>query len=226
MPKAGGIPEKTNDFNSYLKTVIPHLSENRVRLNIYEDEMKQLLLLWGEIQPSGKHPAYSWNDLYKRKTNPLTSTSLVKQLLRAKRKEIDKLLRRIYSRAVYRMNPEDSAITGRRKRKEKNSRAPVPNRAPLQYVHKQTHSVITLHLRDPKFPSLRRNPPEFRLIQYEWEINMGQGKTQRKNESTGKSILRLRFEEKHTGKTVRIHSRYFNRRGEGAWSDWLSVFVI
>ena len=226
MPKDGGIPEKTSDFNAYIKTVIPHLKENQVRLNISEEEMEEVRAAWGEINAEGNYPRGSWNDLYARKINPLTSTSVVKWELRSKRKFIDKLLRKIYAHSVYRMNAEDSAITGRRKRKEKNSRAPVPDRFPEQYVKKLEHAVITFRFRDPKFPSLRRNPPQFRFIQIEGEIYKGKKIYGMKHETTGKSIFRLKLDMKHVGMKLRIRSRYYNRRGQGPWSYWLDTIII
>jgi len=226
MPKDGGIPEKTNDFNSYLNYVIPHLKKHKERLSIGNEQMEQLLAGWGEANAGGKYPRGSWNDLYARKIDPLTSTSMVKRELRSKRKLIDKLLRKIYAHSVYRMNAEDSSITNRFVRKKKNSRAPVPDRFPEQYVKKLEHAVITFRFRDPKFPSLRRNPPQFRFIQIEGEIYRGKKIYGVKNETTGKSIFRLKLDMKHVGMKLRIRSRYYNTRGQGPWSYWLDTIII
>lgn len=226
MPKDGGIPEKTSDFNSYLNCVIPHLKNNKERLSIGNDQMEQLLAAWGEINAGSKYPHGSWNDLFARKIDPLTSTSLVKRELRSKRKQIDKLLRKIYAHSVYRMNTEDSAITNRYVRKKKNSRAPVPDRFPEQYIKKREHAVITLRFRDPKFPTLLRNPPQFRFIQIECEIYRGKRIYRSYFETSGRSIFRLKLDMKHVGKRIRIRSRYFNRRGNGPWSYWLDAVII
>jgi len=227
MPKAGGIPEKTSDFNSYLRIVVPHLSKNRERLRMSEEEMEELSVEWGEKNAEGLYPSGSWNYLYDRRINSLTSTSVVKKGVREKRLKIDKLLRQIYRWGVFRMTIEDLAITGRKRMPSKRSRAPVPGYAPDQYVREQRHTVITLCFRDPKFPSLRRMPPAFPRIRIECEINMGErGYLTVQTEYSGKSIFHFRLQEEYVGKQARFRSRYTNTRGDGPWSYWLNAIVI
>ena len=226
MPKAGGIPEKTSDFNTYLKIVIPFLLENREGLELTEEQMEQLRAEWGIENEQGSAPAFSWNDLYAKKINPVTSTSLVKKLLRAKRLKMDKMLRAIFRWAVYRMSPEERLMTGRKLRTEKNRQIPIVNRAPQQYISRQVHTVITLRFRDPKFPGLRRKPAECNYIMIEYEIESGKRIIKTGFETAGRTIFHLRLDDKFTGKKIRIRSCFSNRRGNGPWSSWLSAIVI
>ena len=226
MPKAGGIPEKTNDFHYYLKTVVPHLQKNMDRLRIDKDMMEELQLHFGQINSEGKFPANSWNDLHERRSNPLANSSFVKQTTRAKRLVIDKLLREIYRNSVFKMNAEDKAITGRKRMPEKRGRAPVPDRAPVIFIRRQIHTVITLRFSDPEHPGLRRMPPAFPYILLEYIVIMGKGKQEQGNKSTGRWFFHLRLKVEHAGKKIRIRARYYNRRGNGPWSPWLEAFVI
>lgn len=226
MPKGGGIPEKTNDFHAYINQVIPLLMKNRERLNIPPDETEQLRVELGEKQPDGSYPLHSWNDLYEKRANPVTSSGFIKHALRAKRKKIDKMLRQIYGSCVWYMNEEEKALTGRKLRKAKNSRAPVPDRAPHILILSQRHCMLTLRFRDLKHPSLRRNPEKFSLVWVEYFVQIRKNKIERGYTSTGKWYLRLKLKPEYYGKKLRLRARYFNRRGEGPWSDWVSTFVI
>ncbi len=77
MPKAGGIPEKTSDFNTYLQITIPLLLQNNAMMNVLGEEITSLKNEWGEENAEGAYPEGSWKDLYARKMNPLTSTPRV-----------------------------------------------------------------------------------------------------------------------------------------------------
>src|SRR3990172_9451709 len=202
MPKAGGIPEKTTDFHNYLESVVPHLAKNSERLRIGEDYLVALKLHFGEKNEQNVFPENSWNDLYARRRNPLTSTSHVKKAVRAKRLLIDKLLRKIYGTSVFPMNSEDLIITGRKKMPHKRGKVPVPDRAPIAFIRRQIHTIITLRFSDPKHPSLRRNPPAFRHIIIEYFVDMGKGKEEKGFELTGKWFFHLRLSDKYAGKQI------------------------
>lgn len=226
MAKAGGIPEKTSDFNAYLKIVIPLIVKNSARFEIANDIIDSLKKEWGMPNESGSYPAASWNGLYEKRISPALATSLVKQMLRAKRLRVDKMLRAIFRWAVYRMSPEERLMTGRKLRVKKNKRMPVPNRAPWMFIARQTHTVITLRLRDPKFPSLRRRPAECQYLSVEYEIHLAKGKIKNGFATTGKTLYHLRVEDKFTGKKIKIRSCYSSRHGNGPWSNWLEAIVI
>jgi hypothetical protein len=226
MPKQGGIPEKTNDFHHYLQTVVPHLDNNRERLYIPDDLLMRLNLQFGEKSEVSGFPENSWNDLFAKRSSPLTCTTLIKQLVRAKRLEIDKLLRTIYRQAIGHMNAADLAVTGRKKMPEKRSKAPLADRAPNIHIRSQSAGIITLRFTDPKFPTLRRNPPQFRKVRLQYEVDMEDGKTRWEFITTGKWFYRLRLPEFCRGKKIRISACYLNVRGSGPMSDRLQAFII
>ncbi len=226
MPKGGGIPEKTADFHAYVNLVIPHLAQNRERLRIPQDEMDALQAELGEKQPGSTYPARSWNDLYQKRANPITNSGFIKHAVRAKRKKIDKMLRAIYGYALYSMTESDTAIIRRGRRKPSNSRHPAPDRAPLILIVRQYNCVLMLRFKDPAHPALRRNPEKFRNIFLEYEALLRKGQTVKGIVTTGRWHFRLKLEPKFYGKKIRLHARYYNRRGQGPWSSWVETIVI
>jgi len=240
------IPTKITEFNNYNEVVIPYFYANKDRLIISDARVIEMYTLWGVPYPTPPTlltpapsipvpppaptppPAGSWKDLFSKWENPDTKTTPVIHQLNTRKELMNEKYRIIYNDIPASLfTDEDYDITGKKKPDTTRTAAPVPTAAPAMEIDSMFHSHTTLRLRDPENPHTQKKP--FGVHETEIEalvLNADGTVNEKKVETTGRFLYTMEFAEEHTGKKVRIRTRYKNTRGQGGpWSAYVDSVI-
>lgn len=228
---AGGpFPKKNTEVSDYFDVVTPYLNTHASRLSVSSDNLSALNDLYdkGGSTPQSE---FGWSQIWVLYSNPATVNKTIRTIVKTRRKQIETILRIIYSDI-----PESAFTTNDRntlklpKRDSEPTTIQAVQFVPVLSFKSVSNGIQIVRFKNPETPESNAMPPNQRC---EVKRYVGEAKLADKDVpfihfgDTGKHLFKVEYKPKDKGKTAYYRARYKTRTGKvGPWSDVQSEIVL
>ncbi len=227
---AGGpFPDANSEINGYFNTVKPYLDTNASRLLIDSTYLSDFDTLYNN--DSGVQEQDGWSQLWVKYDDPAVVNTTIRNLIKARKKEIKELLRTIYGDLPQsKLTQQDRLTLHIPERDTEPTPVTAATHAPVISFEEVNNGIQIIRFQNPDTPDSNAMPPNqnVELDQYVGDAGIADNDIPFAHfEDTGKHLLKVDFDPTDKGKTAYYRARYETDTGKtGPWSDVQSELVL
>jgi|ERR1035437_3748901 hypothetical protein len=208
MSARGPFPTKDDEINIYFKNVVPYLNNNKVRLQVSDDNLDPLNLSFPD-----------WLDFYPKTKDSTVRTKFITAEKNGVKKDMKVELRKIFKdipKSI--LTLADRMILKIKEAKKNRTKIKVQQRAPNMVLRLMNHCSHKLGFQNPLTPDSKKMPYGNK-IHLEIHVDIAGIKAKdvtlfERTMTVTKANQLIAFSELESGKTAYYRSCYENAKGE------------
>ena len=158
MPARGPLPTTNSELNGYFSTVKPYLDTNAARLLIDSTYLSELDTLYDNS--SGVEEEDGWSQLWVVYDDAAKVNTTIRNLIKARKKEIKTLLRKIYGDLPKsKLTQQDRLTLHLPERDTEPTPVPVATHAPVISFEEVRNGIQIVRFQNPETPDSNAMPP-------------------------------------------------------------------
>ena len=229
MSGGGPFPTKNSEINGYFNTVTVYLPDNAARLKIDAGYLSDLDTLYDNS--SGKQEEDGWSQLWVVYDDDAKVTTTIRNLIKARKKEMQTLLRKIYGDLPKsKLSEQDRLTLHLPERDDEPTTVQAVDFGPVISFEKIDNQIHILRFQNPETPDSNAMPPGQHV---ELELYVGDSGIEDNDvpfahfEDTGTHLFQVDHDPADKKKTAYYRGRYETATGKtGPWGDVQSEIVI
>lgn len=225
----GPFPTTNSELNGFFNSVTPYLNANAARLLIDSTYLGDLDTLYDN--DSGVQEQDGWSQLWVVYDDAAKVNTTIRNLIKARKKEIKELLRTIYGDLPQsKLTEQDRLTLHLPERDTEPTTIQAATHAPVISFEEVNNGIQIIRFQNPDTPDSNAMPPnqDCEVDQYVGDADIADNDVPFAHmEDTGNHLLQVDFDPTDKGKTAYYRARYETDTGKtGPWSDVASELVL
>ena len=229
MPTGGPFPTENAELNGYFNTVTVYLPANEARLGIDAADLSALDTLYDNS--TGEQEEDGWSQLWIVYDDAAKVTTTIRNLIKARKQEMQTLLRKIYGDLPKsKLSEQDRLTLDLPERDTEPTTIQAVDFGPVISFDKIDNQIHILRFQNPETPDSNAMPAGQHV---ELQRHIGDAGLEDNDvpfahfEDTGKHLFQVDYEPEDKGKTAYYRGRYETDTGKtGPWGDVQSEIVV